>query len=39
MEYATILFIKDEVMDKALKQFMTPIEHTQSRQNKTSNTM
>jgi hypothetical protein len=32
MEYATIYlfiyFIKDEVVDKALKQPMTPIEHT-----------
>jgi hypothetical protein len=29
-----IYFIKDEVVDKVLKQPMTPIEHTQSKQTK-----
>jgi hypothetical protein len=32
-----IYFIKYEVVDKALKQPMTPIEHTQSKTNQTSN--
>jgi hypothetical protein len=32
MEYAAILFIKDEVKDKVPKQPTTPIKHTQSRQ-------
>jgi hypothetical protein len=32
MEYAAMLFIKDDVVDKVLKHLMTPIEHTQTRQ-------
>jgi hypothetical protein len=37
--YHFIYLIKDEVMDKVPKQPTNPIEHTQTKTNKTSNTM